>query len=183
LEDASDIVTRQRVIKSESEITYVKRAAQLADQAFAAGLELVEPGAFEGDILATMQAEILKHDGDYPGNEFVIGSGPAAMLGHYTSGRRTLEKEDQLTIELAGVYRHYHACIERNIRLGPLPAKLAIMYDVATEALDAAMEAMRPGNTNGDVYDAYAHTCMQAGLDPGHSACGYALEQPSHQAG
>ena len=175
LEDASDIVTRQRVIKSESEITYVKRAAQLADQAFAAGLELVEPGAFEGDILATMQAEILKHDGDYPGNEFVIGSGPAAMLGRYTSGRRTLEKEDQLTIELAGVYRHYHACIERNIRLGPLPAKLAIMYDVATDALDAAMEAMRPGNTNGDVYDAYAHTCMQAGLDPGHSACGYAL--------
>jgi len=175
LEDASDIINLQRAIKSEAEIDYVKQAALLADHAFAKGLALIEPGAFEGEILAAMQAEILKKDGDYPGNEFVIGSGPAALLGRYTSGRRYLDKEDQMTIELAGVYRHYHACIERNIRLGPVPDKLTNMYEVAMDAMHAAMEAMRPGNTNGDVYDAYAHICIQAGLEPGHSACGYAL--------
>ena len=175
LEDASDLINLQRAIKSETEIDYVKRAAKLADQGFAKGLELVEPGAFEGDILAAMQAEILKEDGDYPGNEFVIGSGPAALLGRYTSGRRHLDKEDHITIELAGVYRHYHACIERNIRLGPPPPELISMYDVAIDAMQAAMEAMRAGNTNGDIYDAYAYICVQAGLEPGHSACGYAL--------
>ncbi len=175
LEDASKIISRQRAIKSDSEINYVRRAAKLADQAFAKGLKLIHPGAFEGEILAAMQAEILAQDGDYPANEFVIGSGPAALLGRYTSGRRYLEEEDQMTIELAGVYRHYHACIERNIRIGPVPNRLKSMYRVALDAIHAAMEAMRPGNTNGDVYDAYARTCRQAELEPGHSACGYSL--------
>jgi len=175
LEDASDLITLQRVVKSESEIAYVKQAAMLVDQAFALGLELVRPGAFEGDILATMQAEILRQDGDYPGNEFVIGSGPAALLGRYTSERRYLSQEDQITIELAGVYRHYHACIERNIRIGPVSVKLGTLYEVALEGMEAAMQMMRPGNTNGDVYDAYARCCQQAGLEVGHSACGYGL--------
>ena len=124
LEDASDLINLQRAIKSETEIDYVKRAAKLADQGFAKGLELVEPGAFEGDILAAMQAEILKEDGDYPGNEFVIGSGPAALLGRYTSGRRHLDKEDHITIELAGVYRHYHACIERKYPSRPTATRI-----------------------------------------------------------
>ncbi|MBT7951567.1 MAG: aminopeptidase P family protein [Gammaproteobacteria bacterium] len=175
LEDASDLITLQRVVKSENEIAYVKQAAILTDQAFALGLELVEPGAFEGDILAAMQAEILRQDGDYPGNEFVIGSGPAALLGRYTSGRRYLDQEDKMTIELAGVYRHYHACIERNICIGPVPVKLIKLYEVALEGMEAALQVMRPGNTNGDVYDAYARCCQQAGLEPGHSACGYGL--------
>ncbi len=175
MEDASEIISRLRAIKSESEIDYIRRAAKLADEAFAKGYELVEPGAFEAEILAVMQAEILKQDGDYPGNEFVIGSGPAALLGRYTSGRRYVDNEDQMTIELAGVFRHYHACIERNICLGPAPTKLISMYEVAVDSMQAAMEAMRPGNTNGDVYNAYARTCAQAGFQPGHSACGYGL--------
>jgi len=175
LRDASAIVSQLRAIKSEVEIEYVKRAARLADQAFARGYELIEPGAFEGEILAAMQAEILQRDGDYPANDFVLGSGPAALLGRYTSGRRYLETEDQITIELAGVFRHYHACLERNICLGQAPARLRTIYNVALDAMQAAMDAIRPGNTNGNVYDAYAQVCRQAGLDTGHSACGYGL--------
>jgi Xaa-Pro dipeptidase len=175
LEDASNLITLQRVVKTENEIVYVKQAARLADQAFAVGLDLVQPGAFEAEILAAMQAEILRQDGDYPGNEFVIGSGSAALLGRYTSGRRYLDQQDNMTIELAGVYRHYHACLERNICIGPVPSRLSQLYEVALEGMEAAMQMLRPGNTNGEVYDAYAQCCQLAGLEPGHSACGYGL--------
>ena len=105
------------------------------------------------------------------------------MLGRYTSGRRYLDEEDQMTIEMAGVYRHYHACIERNVRLGPVPDKLKNMYVIAIDAMHAAMEAMRPGNTNGDVYDAYAYTCVQAGLEPGTLPVAMLSAQPLPRAG
>ncbi len=48
-----------------------------------------------------------------PANEFIIGSGRDALLCRYKSGRRKLSKRDQLTLEFAGVYRHYHAAFMR----------------------------------------------------------------------
>ena len=77
LEDASDLVTRLRVRKSPAELEYVRRAAELADAALVEANRLAVPGAFEGDILAAMQGAVFRGDGDYSGNEFIIGSGRA----------------------------------------------------------------------------------------------------------
>ena len=100
LSDASDLVNRQRVVKSPAEIAYVRRAAELADAALEAAAALAGPGAFEGDILAAMQGAVFKGGGDYPGNEYIIGSGPGALLCRYYSGRRELDPQDQLTVGL-----------------------------------------------------------------------------------
>ena len=108
LEDASDLVSRLRVVKSETELAYVRKAAELADLAYDEAYRLAGAGANEGDILAAMQGIIFSGDGDYPGNEFIIGSGPDALLCRYKSGRRKLDSRDQLTLEWAAAYRHYH---------------------------------------------------------------------------
>ena len=116
LEDASDLVNRLRVIKSPAELAFMKKSAELGDLAHAAARDIAAPGVFEGDVLAAMQGAIFQGGGDYPGNEFIIGSGPDALLCRYFTGRRTLEaQKDQLTLEFAGVYRRYHACLMRTI--------------------------------------------------------------------
>ena len=116
------LVSRLRLIKSPSELDYLRKAAELADASWHAAVALAEPGAFEGDILAAMQGAVFKGGGDDPANETIIGSGPGALMCRYYTGRRTLEAQDQLTLEFAGVYRHYHACLMRTIRVGPPPA-------------------------------------------------------------
>ena len=103
LSDASTLVHRLRLIKSEEEIKHVRKAAKYADFALDAALEHTRAGADEGKILATMQAAVLEAGGDYPGNGFIIGSGQDALLCRYKSGRRKLSKNDQLTLEWAGV--------------------------------------------------------------------------------
>ena len=108
LEDASDLVSRLRVVKSAAELEYVRKAAELADLACDEAYRLAGPGADEGNILAAMQGIIFSGDGDYPGNEFIIGSGKDALLCRYKSGRRKLDPQDQLTLEWAAAYRHYH---------------------------------------------------------------------------
>ena len=72
LEDASTLVSEFRVVKSEEEIKFVERAAELADDAMDAAIEVAGPGVFEGDILAAMQGAIFRGGGDYPANEFII---------------------------------------------------------------------------------------------------------------
>jgi Xaa-Pro dipeptidase len=115
LEDASRLVDAIRAVKSEAELKYVRKAGRLGDAALKAAIEATHAGADEGDILAAQHNAIFSGGGDYPANEFIIGSGKDALLCRYKSGRRKLSKRDQLTLEFAGVYRHYHAAFMRTL--------------------------------------------------------------------
>ncbi|MDJ1159305.1 Xaa-Pro peptidase family protein [Chelatococcus sp. SYSU_G07232] len=176
LTDASNIVTRLRAVKSSEELVYVRKAAELADAADRAALDLIRAGADEGDILAAQHNAIFAGGGDYPGNEFIIGSGVDALLCRYKAGRRRLAANDQITLELAGAYRHYHVAAMRTVVVGePRPQHLSY-HRAAREALLACQEALRPGRTAGDVFAAHARVFDAHGL-AGHrlNACGYSL--------
>ena len=174
--DSSELISELRVVKSPAELAYVRRAAELADDALIAGQELTAPGAFEGDILAAMQGAVFKGGGDYPGNEFIIGSGSDALLCRYFTGRRTLGPEDQLTLEFAGAYRHYHACMMRTLPIGAPKPEHDDMHGACVEALEACREALRPGNIVGSVFDAHAGVMDRRGYSHARmNACGYSL--------
>jgi Xaa-Pro dipeptidase len=174
--DASDLVSRLRLVKSPAEITYVRRAAELADAALAAAERTAAPGAFEGDILAEMQGAVFRGGGDDPATEYIIGSGAGAQMCRYYSGRRHLDPDDQLTLEFAGVYRHYHACLMRTFLIGRADPRLVAMHAACTEALHAAEAALRPGERLGAVFDAHARTLDARGHRAHRlNACGYSL--------
>ena len=175
-EDSSEIILRLRAIKSTAEIEYIQQAASLGDDAFSAAITEIRPGADEAKILAVLQSTILAGGGDYPGNEFIIGSGHDALLCRYKSGRRVLAANDQITLEFAGVYRHYHAALMRTVLVGqPLDYQIEL-YQAAREALCAVEEKLRVGNTFSDVFDAHADVLDQKGLKPHRmNACGYSL--------
>ena len=105
--DASALVPDLRATKSAAEIAFVREAARLSDLADRAAIARPAPGADEGEILAAMHSEIFAGGGDYPGNEFIIGSGADALLCRYKSGSAQ-----------AGRRRPAHARIRR--RLPPL---------------------------------------------------------------
>ncbi len=176
LEDASDLVNRLRVVKSAAELEYVRKAAELADMACDEAYRLAGPAVDEGAILAAMQGIIFSGDGDYPGNEFIIGSGEDALLCRYKSGRRKLDDTDQLTLEWAAAYRHYHAAMMRTIPIGRATELHKKMHTVTLEAMEACMEALTPGRPIGEVFDAYARVCDTAGMKEHRlNATGYSL--------
>ncbi len=174
--DASKLVPGLRAVKSPAEITKVKKAAALADDALDAALPLVKQGGSEADILAAMQGAIFRGGGDYPANEFIIGSGEDALLCRYKAGRRKLTKNDQLTLEWAGVFHHYHVAMMRTALIGKVSRNHQEAYDAALEALTAVEKAMVPGNTFGEVFDAHSRVMEARGLTRHRlNACGYSL--------
>lgn len=176
LADASLLIPRLRAVKSPAEIAFARKAAELADAALAAAEAIIGPEADESDILAAMQGAIFAGGGDYPGNEFIIGSGRDALLCRYKSGRRKLDINDQITLEFAGVWRHYHAALMRTVVVGrPTPRHIEL-HAAATEALAAVEAAMRPRNTFGDVFEAHRRVMDDRGLKRHRlNACGYSL--------
>jgi Xaa-Pro dipeptidase len=174
--DASGIVSRLRLFKSPAEIRKAERAAALSDEALDAALPLIVQGGDEGAILAAMQGAVLAGGGDYPANEFIVGSGPDALLVRYKSGRRKLAKNDQLTLEWSGVFHHYHAPMMRTVLTGKASKRHQELFDAAKDALIMVEKAMVPGKTFGDVFDAHAKV-MEAHELTRHrlNACGYSV--------
>ncbi len=174
--DTSDLIRALRRVKSPAEIEMHRRAAALSDDALDQAIALARPGAFEGDILAAMQGAVFKGGGDYAGNEFILGSGPGALLCRYYSGRRHLDAHDQLTLEWSGAYARYHAAMMRTVLVGRASDHHRRMHAAAVEALEACEAAIRPGCPMGDVYDAHARVFDAHGLSHARlRACGYAM--------
>ncbi|MBI3516025.1 MAG: aminopeptidase P family protein, partial [Proteobacteria bacterium] len=118
LVDASNLVRGLRVTKSAAEIAYVRKAAALADDSLVAMLGAIKPGAFEGTVAAAGVAAILAGGGDMPPSGPVLGSGDRALLVRSATGYRQLDPVDQITMEFAGSYRHYCACLMRTVAVG-----------------------------------------------------------------
>lgn len=176
LVDASAVVRDLRLVKSPAEIAYVRRAAELADQSLEAMLAAARPGAFEGDIAAAGAVPILAGGGDPPPSGPVLGSGDRALLIRSATGFRHLDPLDQLTLEFAGSYRRYCACLMRTVAIGRGNVEQQRMFEVTRDALAAMTAAARPGRALGEIDDAHRAVYDKAGY--GHarmSACGYSL--------
>jgi Xaa-Pro dipeptidase len=176
LVESTNLVDRLRLVKSAAELKYVRKAGALGDAALKAGIIRTKAGADEGSILAAQHSAIFAGGGDYPGNEFIIGSARDALLCRYKSGRRKLSKRDQLTLEFAGVYRHYHAAFMRTLIIGK-PSKHHVAMDMACRAALAEVESeLVPGKTAGDVFAAHARVMDVHGMQKHRlNACGYSL--------
>ena len=176
IEDKSELITKLRVVKSDEEITYVRKAANLADLALEEVWKYAKSGASEAKILAEMNRVIFEGGGDYPANEFIIGSGKNALLCRYQAEKQILNKEDQLTIEWAGTYRHYHSAMFRTIPIGKANQKQFKMHEACVEALTNCENKLKPGNKIGEVFDIHAKTFDDHGFKNARmNACGYSL--------
>tara|TARA_B100000787_G_scaffold131934_1_gene100810 strand:+ start:393 stop:1544 length:1152 start_codon:yes stop_codon:yes gene_type:complete len=175
-EDQSELITKHRVIKSNEEIIYVKKAALLADRALDEAWKHAKAGASEAKILAEMQRAVLEGGGDYPANEYIIGSGHNALLCRYQAEKRFLSNQDQLSIEWAGTYKHYHSAMFRTICIGRKNLEQIKMHEACVETLKNCEGKLLPGNTVGEVFDIHAKTFDDLGYKKARmNACGYSL--------
>ncbi|MCK6453471.1 MAG: Xaa-Pro peptidase family protein [Alphaproteobacteria bacterium] len=176
LVDASQLVRSLRVVKSPAEIAYVRRAAELADDALEAMLAEARPGAFEGVIAGAGSKVIFDGGGDPPPSGPVLGSGDRALLVRSATGFRHLDAVDQLTLEFAASYRHYCACLMRTVAIGKPNETQRRMFEVTRDALQAMTEAAKPGRPLGEIDDAHRRVYDAAGYGKLRmAACGYSL--------
>ncbi|MDP6798349.1 MAG: Xaa-Pro peptidase family protein [SAR202 cluster bacterium] len=175
-QDASGLVNRLRLVKSAAELVYVRRAAELADDAHDEAARLAVPGASEQDVLAAMHGAIFRGGGDYPASRFIIGSGESALMVRNFTGYGTIGDNDQLQLEFGGAFRHYHACLMRTMLTGRPDPQHVRMHSACVEAIQACQEVTRPGATFGDVFDAHAKALDAVGFGEHRlNACGYSL--------
>lgn len=176
LEDASELVAGLRVVKSPAELVYVREAGRLADAAWRAASAACIPGNSESAIVAELYGTIIRQGGDPAAGRFVCGAGENALLCRYFTGKGTIAPVDQVNIEFAAAYRHYHVALMRTAVTGAASPVQRRMHAANVEALETCRQKLRPGFTYGDLFDAHASVLDRHGFRNARlNACGYSL--------
>ena len=127
------IVDDLRLYKSPAEVERVRRAAAIADTAFAALGERLQPGMTELQAAALVTTLLADGGSEVAATPPLVSSGPTAWLDtHSFPSRRILEAGDTVAIDCCAVIDRYHANLCRTFALGePAPEAVALLEAAA----------------------------------------------------
>lgn len=143
--DASLLVDRVRLIKSESEVRYIRRAGAIAEIEQRAAWETLAPGVTEADVAAAILHAGVKAGCEYTGLPHHVMSGYRYEVCHANWGPKVVQRGEFVLLELYGCVERYHATQMRTVSVGPPSDEVLRAVEVVIAAQDAGFAAMKPG--------------------------------------
>jgi Xaa-Pro aminopeptidase len=144
--DATPVMTDLRIVKSNEEITLIKKAAKVADAAMDAAVKVTKPGVAETEIAAEAEYAMRKNGAE----EFFrtyVASGPRSSIAHGVVGHRKVKKGDLVMIDLHPTVYSYHADLCRTICVGKPSDGQQKAFGAYLKAQRAAIKAISPITT------------------------------------
>ena len=143
--DCSGIIEAGRLIKSEHEIALMRQTARSTEAGIRAGIEATRAGVTEHDIAAEIHYAMIKAGSEWPSLAPFVASGERGAIGHATWAGRRVEPEDCVFLEVGGCLKRYHTAMMRTVFVGEPGAELWAAEKVVHEAMNASLEAIKPG--------------------------------------
>ncbi|WP_055564193.1 aminopeptidase P family protein [Streptomyces atriruber] len=168
--DLGTAVEQLRLVKDDEELSYLRIAAEIADQALGELLESILVGRTERHLALELERRLVDHGADGPAFPTSVGTGPNSGKGGHRPSDRRVEEGDFLSVCLGASYRGYRCEIGRTFVIGTSPADWQIeLYDLVFAAQRAGREALAPGAACRDVDHAARHVLDSAGYAEGLS--------------
>lgn len=136
---------RIRAVKDEAEIGIIKKAAEIAERAFASVIERIRPGAKESDIAIALEYEMKKMGAEKASFDIIVASGPNSALPHARPGDRKIRDGDFVVLDFGVVYTGYCTDETCTIKAGGVGDRGEDIYRIVQEAHDRAINAVKPG--------------------------------------
>ena len=176
--DASVLVNWIRLIKSEQEIEYMRKAAKIVEIAMQKGFDTVDVGVRECDVAAEIlyaQTKGLEScGGDYSAIVPMLPRGEKTSSPHITWSDDRYEKGDPVIIEIAGCHKRYHSPLARTMVLGEPKEELLEVSKVVVEGLNEVINTIKPGLTSEEVEKVWRNCISKHGYKK-DSRIGYSV--------
>ncbi len=159
IKDTERLVNWVRVVKSNAEIDFMKKAAIISENAMKTAMDIINPGVRQCDAVAEIQKTLFKGTNDFGGEYASIATllptGKGTSASHLTASDEKFVSGESTVVELSGTYKRYHAPMARTVNLGKPEQKKIDAMNATNEALEAGINASKPGNTANDVAEKF----------------------------
>jgi len=158
-------VANLRQIKDADEIQKMRKAAALGCRLFDDMLGYLQPGLTEIDVASTLEHWARKGGAEAMSFETIVASGMRSALPHGRASMAMLPKHGFVTLDFGVVLDGYMSDMTRTVHLGRALPEERDVYDAVLEAQEAAVQAVAPGATAGEIDEAARSVLRRAGLD------------------
>lgn len=183
--DVTPEIQAMKLIKTPEEITKMMEAGKWADRAFEIGFGAITEGITEEEIVAEIEYRLKKEGIKEMSFETMVLTGDNAASPHGTPGKRQVQLNEFVLFDLGVVYNGYTSDATRTIAFGEPSKQAKEIYTVVLDAFNAALDAVKPGITAGELDKIARDIITEAGYGPyfthrlGHGLGSSVHEYPS----
>lgn len=134
LEPTSGIIESLRIVKDDEEIKLIKKAVEIADEAFSYMLTVIKPGMTEKQVDLLLQNKMRELGAEKNSFDSIIASGYRSSLPHGAASDKVIEVGDFLTMDFGAVYKGYISDMTRTVVIGEPSEKQKEIYNIVLEA-------------------------------------------------
>jgi Xaa-Pro dipeptidase len=162
--DASDCLASLRLRKDEAEVSAMRRAVHIAQQALEATIQSIQRGMTEKEVAAELMVQLLRR-GSQPELPFspIVSSGPNSANPHASPSDRKLQTGDLLVVDWGARIDGYISDLTRTFAVGAVEPEFRKIAEIVLAANAAGRAAGHPGAPCANVDKAARHVIEQAG--------------------
>ncbi|HHT89948.1 MAG: Xaa-Pro peptidase family protein [Bacillota bacterium] len=165
LSSVDPIMYKYRAVKSASELEVIKYVFEVAEVGFQAAVEAAGVGVAEFEIAAAAEHAMRLMGTEGTGIDTIVGAGPNARPIVVRATHRKVERGDTLGVTVIPRYQGYHGAVGRPISVGRPSPELAEAVDLAVEAQNAVLKALKPGAIGREVEQKAREVMATKGLE------------------
>ena len=164
LRSAPALVERARMIKEDEELGLMRAAVRLGATLFDRAVEVLRPGARESEVAAAMEYAARLAGAEEMSFPTIIASGARSALPHGRATERAIASGGFVVCDFGVILAGYCSDQTRTVWVGAAPEEARKAYESVREAQEAAIGAVRPGISVGEVDAAARKVLRKAGL-------------------
>lgn len=142
-----ELIESLRLIKTDEEIQILKKAAEIADNAFEHILTFIKPGVAEIDVANELEFFMRKQGATSSSFDMIVASGWRSALPHGVASEKQIATGELVTLDFGALYNGYCSDITRTIAVGEISDELKTIYDIVLEAQIRGVAGIKPGIT------------------------------------
>ncbi len=165
IEDSNIILHPMRLVKSETELALMRKAANISVAAHNRAQEFAKPGRYEYEIQAEIE-HTFGLNGCTPAYPSIVASGDNSCVLHYIENNRQMQENDLLLIDAGCACGYYNADITRTFPVsGKFTAEQKIIYDLVLQAQLQAISQVYPGNPYSKIHETAVRVLVEGLMD------------------
>jgi Xaa-Pro aminopeptidase len=158
------IVAELRMVKDADELLLMEEAALLGCHLFTVVLPHIEAGVTESEIAADLEFFARSMGAEGMSFETIVASGKRSALPHGRATEAKVPRNGFVTLDFGVILKGYCSDMTRTVHMGKPGREEQLAYDGVLEAQEAAVAAVGPGVTCGEVDEAARSVLRKAGL-------------------
>jgi len=143
----SQVIEELRMVKDEEEIQLIRKAAEIADEAFAHVLRIIKPGMKEVEVALELECKMRQLGAQGTSFDTIVASGYRSALPHGVASEKVIEVGDLVTMDFGAIYQGYVSDITRTFVIGKVNDKQREIYNIVLEAQLNGVKHVKAGIT------------------------------------